>query len=565
MKKLVTVLLIACLGLSVCAFSACNKKINVNKTQKLEIYLYNAGYGYEWCESILEAFKEEDWVKEKYPELETSFYKDVVGGTAPELLTSSSKKVNHYEIIMGSGLFTYLTSEYCADLSEGVYNAKVPGEDITFKEKLLPAYVKSAAYVDSSEEQSDIYYEVNYASGMNGLAYNATVLKTLGYDVPNTTDELVSIMKSVYDLGGSSDCYKETYSYVCSSTASYSEYLFNIWWAQYEGSEEYANFYRGIDSTFGERSASVFEQEGRLKSLEVLNAFLGKDASGNTRYTWVNPNTTAQAFREAQNKLYLGTGIFTANGDWLANESRSFYEGLQAKGERCDEVKIMKTPIVSSIIDKLDSIDTDEVLSAVVDAIDNGVVFSELSNYTTDKASKTDLEKVTEEDYDAVYAARCIVYTNGPRHNAVVPKDASGKEVAMDFLRYLATDKANEIYMEKTNGASLPFKYDLREKNADLYSKISTLQQDRISYFSDFDIDVLPDEDSFPLVRYGNLTSFYTCKPIDTLLNGKEGENYGSYSSLAEKIYTDEYLYWENKSGTPNTAWSTCLQLAGVK
>ena len=558
MKKPVSVLMALGMGLSLSLFTACKGGIDPNKTQKLEIFLYNAGYGYEWCEQILEAFAQEDWVQKKYPELETSFEKSEVSGRAPELLMAS-KKVNHYEIVMGSGLYQFLVPDGgVANLTEGVYNATVPGEDITFKEKLLPSYRATAAYVDSSEKPSNIYYTVNYASGMNGLAYNVDVLKALGREVPNTTDELIDIMKYVKGLNGSNEMYKQTYSYVCASTAAYSEYLMDIWWAQYEGSEEYANFYRGIDSALNERSPKVFEQKGRLKSLEVLESFL----SNGTGYTWLNPRTGTEAFREAQNKLYSGDAIFTADGDWVDHETKDFQKGLVELGRRCDEVRIMKTPIISSIVETLpdQSITTDALLSAVVDAVDDGVKKKEdlTEKYVKKGVTAEELAAVTQKDFDAIRDARSIVHTNGPQHNAVVPEYASGKEVAMDFLRYLATDKANEIYIQATGGASLPFIYDLREKNPELYETISPLQQDRIDYFLDFEIDVLPDTASFPLVRYGKLTSFYTSKPIDSFL---AGQSYAGYSSLAEKIYKTEYQYWENDP----SAWKTCLALAGVK
>ena len=37
------------------------------------MYVCNLGYGYQWAEQMLNAFKEEAWVKEKYPNLQVSF------------------------------------------------------------------------------------------------------------------------------------------------------------------------------------------------------------------------------------------------------------------------------------------------------------------------------------------------------------------------------------------------------------------------------------------------------------------------------------------------------------
>lgn len=561
-NKLIAVLMAVCVALSFSVFSGCNKnKIDPNKTQKLEILLYNAGYGYEWCEKILAAFKEEDWVKEKYPELETSFEKTEVVSRPTELMTAS-KKVNHYDLLMGSGLYAYINPAdgYVADLTEGVYNSQVPGEDILFKDKLMPSYRKSAAYFDSSEKPSNNYYLVNYASGMRGLIYNSTVLEALGKDVPNTTDELVDIMKYVKELNGTNSMYKETYSYVCASTTTYNDYLLNLWWAQYEGSDEYANFYMGIDSELDRRSPTVFEQKGRLRSLEVLESFLYKD----TGYTWLNPRTGTEAFREAQNKLYTGEAIFTSVGDWVDNETKDFREGLEGLGMRCDKIMMMKTPIISSIIEVLPdkSIKTDAVLSAVIDAVDDGVKdIKDLGiEYIKTGVTEEDLAAVTQKDLTKIYKARSIIIAGGVGHDAVIPEYASGKEVAMDFLRYLATDKANEIYIRTLDGASLPFLYDVRQKNPALYNECSPFQQERLNYFYNFEIDTLPEAKYFPLARLGGLSSFYTSNPSNSFLSGEKFDE-SKYSSLAEEIYTVEYEYWENDP----SAWSSCLALAGLR
>ena len=117
MKKKLMVLLMVMV--STFSFLACGG-IDPEKPQKLEIYVYNAGYGYQWAEDILAAFKEEPWVKEKYPELETSFMKDELGTKASELL-AAKKKINKYEILMGTGLETLLgPGSPAADLTESV-------------------------------------------------------------------------------------------------------------------------------------------------------------------------------------------------------------------------------------------------------------------------------------------------------------------------------------------------------------------------------------------------------------------------------------------------------------
>lgn len=540
MRKVMTVLLSAVMACSVFLFTGCSPKINPEDPQKLEIYLYNAGYGYEWCEQILNAFKEEDWVKEKYPDLKVSFEKDELQTRAQELLTAS-KKVNHYDIVMGSNIESLLGPDSAAEnLTDSVYNSEVPGENVLFKDKMIKSYLGSAAYNGKGVQDGDKqYYQVNWASGMTGMIYNEDKLNALNFSVPNTTDELVDIMKKVKELNGSNAAYTETTSFATYGASAYAAYLYYTWWAQYESSEGYVNFYNGYDPESDSRSPEVFRQRGLLKSMEVLESFMHRD----TGYMWLCPNGQREAYRETQNRVQQGKALFMANGDWVDNELKSFREGLQSQNGHADTVKMMRTPVISAIREKTPSIESDAELSAVVKAVDEG---------------KTSLEGVDKADFDIVAEARKVVYSVGPGHNAYIPSFASGKGPAVDFLRYLATDKANEIYIRATGGASLPFNYNLKEKNAELFGEISPLQQNRLTYFADMEVNILPSQASFPLVRYGGLSNFKTGSPL-TEFTGGTGK--GDYASVAELVFEREYTYWTEKG---NANWKTCLTQAGM-
>ena len=56
-------------------FTACGSGKISNSENFLEVYMWEAGYGREWLDKELEAFKNEDWVKEKYPSFD---YKSIV-------------------------------------------------------------------------------------------------------------------------------------------------------------------------------------------------------------------------------------------------------------------------------------------------------------------------------------------------------------------------------------------------------------------------------------------------------------------------------------------------------
>ena len=548
MKRVLAVLLsIVCFG----GVAACKSRGTAsNDPQGLDVYLYNAGYGYEWAEALLDAFENEPWVKEKYPDLRVTFDMDEMSTRATELLGASAK-INKFDLIMGQGMEKALTPDgKAADLTESVYASEVPGEGVLFKDKMLDSYVDAAAYNSLDPTAEDRYFQVNYVGGMGGMIYNEDLLTELGETVPNTTDELVAIMQRVETWNQTEKpAERERIEpYVTYGVSSYAQYLFNTWWAQYQTVEEYNNFFNGIDSKTNMRSPQIFKQEGLLRALEVLESYMYKD----TGLTWVNSNTGREAYRETQNKVQLGTALFMANGDWVDNELRSLREQLMERDGHADTIKMMRTPVISSIIERLDSIPDDAALSAVVSAIDAG------KSYETFKQENPSTP-VTKEDYEGVYDARCVTYSVGPGHNAVIPDYAAGKEVAVDFLRFMATDKANEIFIEATNGASMPFKYNLQEKNPELYEKISPMQQGRLDYFASFETVVLPPMSSFPLVYYGSLSYMASGSIMTDFTSGLKKED--QYESLAEQLWTREYTYWTENN---NARWNTCLTTTGL-
>ena len=118
----------------------------------------------------------------------------------------------------------------------------------------------------------------------------------------------------------------------------------------------------------------------------------------------------------------------------------------------------MKTPVISSIIEKCTTIPDDDTLSKVIDAIDAG---------------EESYGQVSAEDFAKVKEARKIVLPVG-NHTIMIPAYATAKEVAKDFVRYLATDGANNVFMEYSNGASMPFNYDVENRGSRTVQFLST-------------------------------------------------------------------------------------------
>ena len=520
--------------------TGCGERIDPSDPQTLQVYVYNAGYGYQWCEDMLDAFQEEEWVKEKYPNLIIDFDRNELDSYGGDQLSRGES--NDYDLIFGQNLNSYMgPSGEVLDLTESVYESEVPGEEITVAEKMNSSYLISSAYNDIDATAEPRYYMMPYAEGMTGIVYNETLLTALGFSVPNTTDDLISIMRQVKGMNGEDERYPYTTSFLTYGASPYVSYLINTLWAQYEGVDEYINFFNGIDSATNSQAPAIFSQEGRLEALKVIEGIMAYDNG----YT-VSAGTDRAAYMTAQTQLLMGThGLFMANGDWFDNEMRTTAEGL---GDRACVIKMMKTPVISAIISKTPSITSDKMLSDVVEAIDNGA---------------TSYDGVDETDFQTVLEARTTIYSIGPGHTAVIPKHAAARDVAVDFLRYMATDKANAIYCRATRGASLPFNYDPQTKDPELFSELSVFQQERLSYFYNYqtEITTLPAASSFPLVRYGGLSEWASCSGRAAYEIAQNGASKGNYNSLAERIFYTDIHYWTEDG---NRRWNNCLSNAGL-
>ena len=55
-------------------------------------------------------------------------------------------------------------------------------------------------------------------------------------------------MAKVKAMNGENETYPYTTSFLTYGASTYVSYLINTLWAQYEGSDEYINFFNGIDS-----------------------------------------------------------------------------------------------------------------------------------------------------------------------------------------------------------------------------------------------------------------------------------------------------------------------------
>lgn len=516
------VLAVTTLGTSLAACGGPEVKDDPNV---LQTYACDLGYGTDWLPAILDAFAQKDWVKEKYPNL--TIAKPVTNTVRTFAINcfEAGQKSNPYDVLFSMENVDALSATgKTLELTDSVFNQKVPGEDILYKDKMNNSARLACKYLDQSNlEGADRYYYTHWAGGMDSIIYNETILSQFDLSVPKTTDELINACAVIKENEGKDNGkYKKGYSIIQSDTdANYFSYLFPVWWAQYDGIQTYLNFWNGLSD--GRYSNQIFEETGRLESMKVMEEVL--DSVNGYRDT----ASSNYEFMQAQTAFLQGNGVFHANGDWFTNEMNTTVKTLTQRGEMGGVFKTMRPPVVSALGKKLGI--TDAELSAVVDYVDG-----ERSEIPTINSSRG---YTAEQIVARVTEARSVNHSIGPAHQAVIPSYSEAKDVAVDFLRFMATDEALLIYMQKTNGASLPFNYDVKTKSPETYASFASTAQSVIDfkYNPVFEVYSLPTDESFPLNKYGGLKAIIYG---DVYMNFVS--SVGKYS--AQKIFDDTKAFW---------------------
>ena len=139
-----------------------------------------------------------------------------------------------------------------------------------------------------------------------------------------------------------------------------------------------------------------------------------------------------------------------------------------------------------------------------------------------------------------VKEARKIVLPVG-NHTIMIPAYATAKEVAKDFVRYLATDGANNVFMEYSNGASMPFNYDVETEDPELYNSLAQIQKDRISLCQG--ATYLLNENTYKTVYYGGIARVSQGRTVVEALFTAQNEK---DRMSAQEIYDAEIAYWDD-------------------
>ena len=527
----------------------CGEKVD-NSENTLEIFVVNAGYGTQWLTDLIEEFKAQDWVKEKYPQLNIPKPKgNTVSDYIPSQITAGDK-VNTVDLFFScqSIASKYTTgATYFEDLYADVYDSVVPNESVKVKDKMNAQIYAEEAFVNSDGETK--YYAMPWVNGMMGIMYNATRIEQyLGADyvMPRTTDELI---QCTADLKNANGFPKDDAPWLFGDGNRYFNAPFVVWWSQYEGKEQYLNYWNGMDEDENFTNAN-FAQTGRLRALEVYEDLIDRPLGNNHKYS-----TSKGTFDNQKYFLSGRAGIFMPIGDWLMTETSSSIDKL-------DTIKMLKMPVISSIVETLsfwteadgvlyDSLTAaqkqayDSKLACIVQCSDDGMTYEQAAE-AFKTAGYGDLNK---KDFEKIDEGRNMMYRM-TGHEAFVPSYATGKGIAKDFLRFMATDIGIQTFMDATKGTLTPYNYEVDE------SKLATyfpMQQDHYAYMKT--VTSLPPESVFKLHYLGGVNQMTKWPSLDQAFSAQNANERKS----ALQIYEQDIAEWTKSK------FDMALTKAGLK
>lgn len=365
----------------------------------IKITAWKSGWGVDWLYSLAEEFEAE------YPEYHVEIEASASGG---DITTQMPAEGTHdYDLFLGcnSNPETYIYYEVLDEVLDMVN----PGETKTVGEKIGPEML--SMLINAEGHYDKLYYGTGYYT----IMYKTDLFKKWGFKVPNTTKELAALFEDMKDCGVVPSMHFQNGGYWHS--------LLWEWAIQYAGPE---NFYQlGADPKL---STLTDDNNGIKQGLDAMWSVLGNRKN-------YYQGSSSMIFTTAQTKFLLPSDRLGAevammvNGSWLENEMRNSEDPLNT------HIACMKTPVLSTVIDKCETINDDATLSKVIEAVDSG---------------KTSYDGVSEADFNHIKTIRTYEVTNAPSLEFAIPNYAAGKEGAKKFVAYFYSDKGLKLFFEKT-------------------------------------------------------------------------------------------------------------------
>lgn len=503
-KKLTVIFL----ALMMLVLSACGGDKYENREDTLYIVSINKGYGVQWLKDIAELYEEKTDMKVDI----SIVYDDNIIINRLE----SGPEFCNYDLIFSGDL---KTNNFLADLTD-VYETTLEGKTKTIKESIDKTLLD--CFREKDKGGNDVYYTMPWTQGVNGLLVNYEAASELfganwqqQYPL-RTTNELLAFAQAIKSEG------KNAFGH-CADT-NYYMFLYDTWWAQYEGLDNIADFFEGKYTDFaGEEKIGpeVFLQQGRLESMEVMEAIFAPPPKGGG---YSDPRSNGITWEVTQTYFMLGQFIMFSNGDWNNLEmSKSFPN---------TDIRFVKVPVISSLADKLGITEND--LRNIIDYIDSDRTIAKPSFTSTNSDYNSD------EIIEHIAESRALTNTFADAHVMAIPSYSKKIVQAKDFIKLMISDEGQKLYTLATNGLTLGYGYDL--ESADYYNSLSAFAKSRwqiaknAKYF-------LFSKATFEGLKIGNSTfRAHDLAPLEVLISRDVNR------MTAQQIFEYDYTYWNGQN-----------------
>ena len=297
------------------------------------------------------------------------------------------------------------------EVLDDLYESEVEGTGKTFKQRLC----QGAEEVSKLEDGH--YYKVCYTQGAGGFVYNKTMFEENGWTVPTTYDELKTLCQTIVDAHLMTEDL-ETIVPIAWSGADreyYWDYIVFEWWAQLGGSEAINKYkaYMGDDGKYNS-GYQVYNPTTNHKEFVQAYKLWHELIAQNQSFSNENPQSTKLV--QVNSKFATGQAAMIPYAQWAKYEIQK-NSGIQLNFD----IAMMKTPKV--------------------------------------EGAKGDF------NFNVGFGDSIIIPSAIP---------SASKEIAKDFLRYLAGKEACKTFVDKARGAFLAFDYsivDLGDLLNDTYIK----------------------------------------------------------------------------------------------
>ncbi len=529
MKKFLCLLLSALLLLSMAACDGAGAQGDTdedayisqyeNRPIKITLCYYEGGYGVQWLRAVAA-----DYMDNVNTDVYINMKASTDNAVAREKIAAQTGTYDLYYIEVDM----FGKSNVLEELSD-LLDMDVPGEDgVKVRDKI------DGQWLDYYTEDGGIYQ----LPATNFMGWNWTYNKTLldatfgedGWSEPKTTDEFLALGDRLFE----NDIFLTAFAgQDTTGGADYLRYCYEVWFAQMTGLEGYNNYFSCLYDNGGtyelaaETPENIVQNRNAIEKAYKLAQTLCQGQGG---VEYMHSKSESLSFLDAQ--FLLSDGGFRGSEEYPI---AFYYNGASAEREMSgyiedgmideQDIRMMKMPVISSIIDRTPSISDDATLSAVIDYADG--------------TADTLPDGVTAEDAAIVAEARSMMAELVCRE-FIITKNAANKDQIKQFLAYLTSDRAQLIAAQNCNG--LPVLN---------YGYVPT--EDTLGFaFSEFTKSVYSVLDGATIVDIAKFD-----KPICTSLGlSWYRDSTVSAGTLSENLYTKQALSAEEIYQSTYTAYA---------